>query len=106
MQTIVIPDRAIVEQEIQNSHKRSEELKLDQEKRPNHVKLSPEQLEERRILRKDFLDIARAHIRDIYRFVEGAGFAVTLTDAEGYVLEILGAIPILETMYHFIINPI
>ena len=100
MKSFIIPDRDIVEKEIQKSHKRSERLKLDQNTRSFHFKLTPEQLEERRALRKDFLDIARDQIKDLYRFVEGAGFAVTLADNEGYILEILGDRPILETMYH------
>lgn len=100
MKSFIIPDRDIVEKEIQKSHKRSERLKLDQNTRSFHFKLTPEELEERRMLRKDFLDIARDQIKDLYRFVEGAGFAVTLADNEGYILEILGDRPILETMYH------
>ena len=98
MRNFTIPDREFIEQEIKKSQKRSEAFILDQGSRKKQVKLKPEELEIKRAVNSKFLDIARDHIRALYRFVEGAGFAVTLADHEGYILETIGDKPIIESM--------
>ncbi|MEN6460705.1 MAG: sigma-54-dependent Fis family transcriptional regulator [Syntrophomonas sp.] len=40
--------------------------------------------------RKYLMDIARPFMAKLYRFVQGSGFVVVLTDERGYIIEVLG----------------
>ena len=98
MRNFKIPDREYIKEEIKKSQERSAELNSDIDNRKHQVKLKPDELDRKREKCREFLDIATKQIKALYRFVEGAGFAVTLTDHEGYVLETIGDKPILESM--------
>jgi transcriptional regulator with PAS, ATPase and Fis domain len=65
---------------------------------PLQVRLTPDELALRRESNKDFLQVATSHITDLYRFVAGAGFAVSLADNEGYILDIIGDQPTLDKL--------
>ena len=98
MRNFKIPDREFIKEEIKKSKERSAKFNSDINNRKHQVKLQPDELDRKREKSREFLDIATKQIKALYRFVEGAGFAVTLTDHEGYVLETIGDKPILESM--------
>ena len=98
MRNFTVPDRKYIEEQIKKSQERSAKLYFSEEGRKYQKKLTPEELEKKREIRKEYLDIARKQIKALYRFVEGAGFAVTLTDNEGYVLETIGDDPLIDLM--------
>jgi transcriptional regulator of acetoin/glycerol metabolism len=52
--------------------------------------LQPNELEKLLNERKELIDIAKPFMEKLYRFVQGSGFVVVLTDERGYIIEILG----------------
>ncbi|MCP4403850.1 MAG: PAS domain-containing protein [bacterium] len=100
MSLYTIPNPNVIRQEILASHERCKQYGVDP-RSTRYIEqpcLTPEELTVRREQNKDFLEIATSQIQELYRFVEGAGFAVTLVDYNGYVLNIIGDKPILERM--------
>ncbi len=86
--------------EIQSSHERSRRHGVDPQTTcsVNQVCLGPEEFADRLDRNRSFLDIAVALIQEIYRFVAGDGFAVSIADREGYILEIIGDGEILKRL--------
>ena len=39
---------------------------------------------------REFIEVSRPFLSNLYRFLKGSGFHVVLFDGEGYLLEILG----------------
>jgi len=93
MSARVIPDPAILRREIEASHERCVRYAINPENRgsQNQKYLSPEALSQRLADNRHFLDIAVAQIKELYQFVADAGWVVTITDGDGYILHILGA---------------
>ncbi len=86
-----------VRKEIAESWKRCLfEYRLDPhaEKRP--IRLSPEEIAERCQKKSVFLESARPFLQVLGAAVHGSGFIITVSDEEGYVLEVLGDEEILE----------
>ena len=90
MRNFSVPDRDFIKEEIKKSQARSAKLNFSEGGKKYQKKLSNRELEIKREQRKQYLDIARNQVKALYRFVEGAGFVVTLTDNEGYILETIG----------------
>ncbi|SMC22527.1 PAS domain S-box-containing protein [Desulfacinum hydrothermale DSM 13146] len=92
MSAYTIPSPESLRQEIRASHERCWQYKVDPRHRCNRqqARLSRDGLERRRQQLQDFLDVATAHIEELYQFVAGAGFAVTIADRDGYILHIIG----------------
>ncbi len=84
------PDR--LSQEISDSHKRSAKYGIDPRmtRNPAQVHLTPEGLSIQREKNRKFLDVVMSQMREIYGLVSGAGFAMIVTDQEGYILDIIG----------------
>jgi transcriptional regulator of acetoin/glycerol metabolism len=93
-----IPDSRIIKQEILASHERVQQYGLNPSvfRNPEHVHLSAEELALRREKNKEFLEVAKTQIRELYRFVAGAGFVATIVEKEGYILEAIGDSPLIE----------
>jgi len=62
----------------------------------SHKFLNLSELEKLLAQRKDFIDIARHFMTNLYEFVAGSGFIVFLSDERGYILEVIGDPDILE----------
>ncbi len=92
MSAYTIPDPGVLQQEIRASHERCRQYGVDPHNRctPGQIRLSPEALERRREMNRAFLDVAVAQVRELYQFVAGAGFVVTIADGEGYIMEMVG----------------
>lgn len=86
--------------EIHSSHDRSRRHGVDPHttRNINQIHLTPDGLMERREKNRGFLDVATALIQEIYRFVAGAGFAVSIADSEGYIIEMIGDDAILKKL--------
>jgi len=56
----------------------------------HHNSLSEPQLDELLEKHRDFIDIAKRFMYNIYHFVKGSGFVVILSDDRGYIMEIMG----------------
>ena len=95
-----IPSAEVIHQEILASHARCRQYGIDPlvARNPNQARLRPEELEARRKQCQEFLTLAKAQMEELYRFVAGAGFAVTITDHEGYILDLIGDQPIVDYM--------
>jgi len=65
---------------------------------PEQVHLDPEALRIRQERNKDFLEIATTQIKELYQFLGGAGYVVSITDKDGYLLDIIGDQPMLDKM--------
>lgn len=77
---------------IHESHKRSEEYGINREERmADHVKLSPAELEAKKIVVKDLLEVVTATIEEFYELMSPDDFMVALADNEGYILHFGGS---------------
>lgn len=95
-----IPDPIALKREIEASHQRcrSHHISPDDVFNPQQKKLSPVELKRRLDENREFLDIAIAHMEELYQFVEGAEFVVNIADRDGYILHIIGDKPLLDQM--------
>ncbi len=100
MPSYSIPDPETLQLEIQGSHERCRRMGVDPDtlQNPLQKRLNAEELESRLRENKDFLNIARSQIEELYQFVAGAGFAVNIADCDGYILHVIGDSPILEKL--------
>ncbi len=87
-----IPTPEVIHQEILASHERCRQYGIDPFAPRNLSQscLNQNELTARRKESQTFLDIATAQTKELYRFAAGAGFAVTIADNEGYILEVIG----------------
>lgn len=92
MTAYAIPDPEVLQQEIAASHERCRGYGIDplDRRNPNQVRLTPQELEARLAHNRRFLKVASLQIQELYQFVAGAGFAVTLADRDGYILQSIG----------------
>jgi len=95
-----IPDSNQLHQEILASHERCRQYGIDPNLtyNPEQVHLTREELAVKREQNKDFLEVATAQIHELYRFVAGADFVVSLADKDGYILDIMGDKNMLEEL--------
>ena len=100
MSPYTIPDPNLLKKEILASHERCHQYGINPQATLNlkQEHLTPKELSLRRNKNKDFLGVATAQIEELYRFVAGAGFVVSLADNEGYLLDIIGDTPVLEKL--------
>ncbi|MDA3915571.1 MAG: hypothetical protein PF690_01170 [Deltaproteobacteria bacterium] len=92
MLTHTIHDPKLLHKEIVSSHERCRQygIKSSSVQNPDQVMLTQDEFTQRLKLNSKFFEIATAQIEEIYQFVAGAGFAVTIADGEGYLLEVVG----------------
>jgi PAS domain S-box-containing protein len=81
---------SIIPQEVFDSWVRCAQLGVDPLGKPNNEMLTGEALEALLTKNKAFIDVSRPFMANLYRFLEGSGFMVSLFDPRGFVLEILG----------------
>lgn len=100
MPSYAIPDPDLLRREILASQERSKQYGINpaDTRNPDQVKLTPEALIDRRKQNQGFLKVAITQIQELYQFVAGAGFAVTIADKEGYLLEVIGDDAVLKEL--------
>jgi transcriptional regulator of acetoin/glycerol metabolism len=87
-----ILDAKALRKEIEDSHRRSREYGISAEERnPNQVSLTPAELEQRRVLKKSFLEVVKAHIDEFYDLISPHQFMIAAADDEGYILLLSGS---------------
>jgi len=87
-----IPTNEQMRRVIEESHKRSEEYGVNREERmADHVKLSPAELVEKKIVIKDLLEVVTSTIEEFYELISPDDFMVALADNEGYILHFSGS---------------
>jgi len=93
-----IPDSRILKQEILASHARAQQYGINPSEfcSPEHVHLSADELAQLCEKNKEFLEVAKMQIQELYRFVAGAGFVATIVEKDGYILEAIGDSPLIE----------
>jgi len=81
-----------MKREILESHKRSMQYGVCREERAvDQKKLTPEELEGRRALNKDLLDVAAEYIGEFYELLSSDRFMIAIVDREGYILQLSGS---------------
>ncbi|MRR18076.1 MAG: PAS domain-containing protein [Deltaproteobacteria bacterium] len=83
-------DTSIIPQEILDSWRRCAQLGVNPLSEPDNKVLAGEELEALLLKNKEFIDVSRPFMKNLYRFLEGSGFMVSLLDRDVYVLEVLG----------------
>ncbi|MEE9911025.1 MAG: sigma 54-interacting transcriptional regulator [Deltaproteobacteria bacterium] len=83
-------DPAVIPQELLESWIRCARLGVDPLSRPENKVLVNEELDALLLRNADFIDVSLPFMKNLYRFLEGSGFMVSLLDSEAYVLEVLG----------------
>lgn len=77
---------------IELSHQRSKSYGIDRkERRPDHVKLSSEELEVRKFANKDILEQVTAAIEEFYDLMSPDDFIFGFADNDGYILYLAGS---------------
>ena len=100
MQDKVIIDPERLQKEIEDSHERCRKYGINPYDNGNLTlkRLSPKELTLRLNKNRSFLEVAVTQIEEIYQFVAGAGFVMSLTDRDGYILYHLGDPVLLKKM--------
>ena len=95
-----IPDPVALKREIEASHQRCRRYHVspNDECNPYQKRLTPEELQKRLDANSEFLDVAIAHMEELYQFVEGAEFVVNIADKDGYILHLIGDEPLMREM--------
>lgn len=77
---------------IKRSHQRSLQYNIDPliAKAPEENKLTDEELQKRIKEADAFFSIAKEHIDNLYELLQGSGFCLNFTNAEGYILYVVG----------------
>lgn len=83
-------DMSVIPQEAFDSWIVCAQLGVDPFGQAHNEVLTGEALEAVLNKNKEFIDVSRPFMRNLYRFLEGSGFMVSLFDRNCYVLEILG----------------
>jgi len=83
-------DFSIIPEEIYESWLRCTELGLDPLAGPENKVLEGEELNELLAQNKELIDVAHPFMKNLYRFLEGSGFLLSLLDRNVYVLAFLG----------------
>jgi PAS domain S-box-containing protein len=83
-------DPRLVRAEVAESWRRCQRLKVNPQQRPDSGIEEACFLEEHRYGTEHLSRIARPFMRDLYYFMSGSEFQVILTDANGYLVEVLG----------------
>ena len=87
----ILTDRQM-KREIVKSHQRSMQYGVCREERaPDQKKLTPEELETRRALNKDLLDVVSEYIDEFYELLSPDRFMIAIVDREGYILRFSGS---------------
>ena len=90
MKTILTEQQ--MKQEILESHQRSEAYGVCREKRAvDQRKLTPGELEDRRVANSDLLDVASEYIAEFYELLSPDRFMIAVVDAQGYILQLSGS---------------
>jgi len=78
--------------EIAESHNRSIEYGICREERnPNQERLTPDQLEIKRLHNHDLIEVAFEYINEFYELLSPDRFMVAIVDREGYILHFSGS---------------
>lgn len=89
---------SIVPAEVLDAWIRCRNLNIDPFKLPEKKILTGQELKELLKRNKEFIDISRPFLSNLYQFLRGSGFHVVLFDHEGYLLEIMGDHDMAELM--------
>ncbi len=76
----------VLREEIKASHRRSQEYGVSRDERTNQSCLTPAELAFRQAANKDFLDVAKSHIKESYDLLSPDEFMIAVVDREGYIL--------------------
>ena len=85
-----VVNRGCIRPEIEQSWRRSLHHKVDARMDRVQIRLTGKGLAERREQRQELLEISLPIMKNLYSFVKGSGFIVSLTDRDGIVLESYG----------------
>ena len=80
-------DKSIIPQEVFDSWMRCAGLGVDPLSKPENKVMVEEGLDELLLKNKEFIDVSLPFMKNLYRFLEGSGFLVSLFDREAFVLE-------------------
>ncbi len=83
-------DASIVSRELLDSWKRCRELAVDPHRSPENQVLSGEDLFALLAKNREFIDASRPFMKNLYSFLEGSGFLVSLFDRDAFILEVIG----------------
>lgn len=87
-----IPTAEQLKKEIIKSKQRSRSYGISIEERDGgHLKLSPSELEERKLRAEHLLDVVVAHIEEFYELLSLDDFMVAFADEDGYILHLDGS---------------
>jgi sigma-54 dependent transcriptional regulator, acetoin dehydrogenase operon transcriptional activator AcoR len=84
-------DTSVVPQDVLDSWKRCVELNVNPLSKPDNKILAGKELDALLFKNKDFIDVSRPFMKNLYQFLAGSGFLVALFDHNAFILEVIGA---------------
>jgi PAS domain S-box-containing protein len=81
---------SVIPQEVLDSWIRCKKLGVDPLARPDNKILTGQELRALLLRNKEFINVSRPFMKNLYRFMEGSGSLVSLFDREAFVLEVIG----------------
>lgn len=91
-------DTSVIPVEVLDAWNRCREQGIDPFKLPRKKILTGKPLEELLSKNREFINVSRPFLSNLYQFLKGSGFHVVLFDRDGYLLEIMGDHDMAEQM--------
>ncbi|MDD5169187.1 MAG: sigma-54-dependent Fis family transcriptional regulator [Syntrophales bacterium] len=83
-------DKSVVSGEVLESWIRCKDLGIDPLKQSDNKVLAGQELQALLESNTELIDVSRPFMKNLFRFLKGSGFLVTLCNSDGYLLEIIG----------------
>lgn len=83
-------DASVISQDLLDAWKRCRMLGVDPKQSPENRILAGRELDALLTKNKEFIEVSRPFMKNLYRFLEGSGFLVSLFDCDAFILEVVG----------------
>jgi len=83
-------DPSVISPELLDAWQRCRKLSVDPKKPPENLILTGAKLEALLDKNREFIEVSRPFMKNLYGFLEGSGFLVSLFDRDAFILEVVG----------------
>lgn len=97
----------VLQAEIEQSHQRSKEYGInpDLTVHENQLHLTPNGLNARKAKNKLFFDLVNQRMKELYQLFAGQGFGIVVADHEGFIMDVIGDLPVVEKLAEINCSP-
>ena len=107
MESYTIIPSHVLQAEIEQSHQRSKTYGINPDVTVNEgqVHLTPKGLKERKEKNKLFFDLVNQQMNELYQLFAGQGFSIVVADHEGFIIDVIGDLPVVEKLAEISCSP-